>query len=204
METLEPMASNIREPDLDEEYPLNCVGSKRINPIMVELMINGKKVLMELDTGAAVSVISTQTKAQMFPQSSLMHWILTLTTYTGELLEVGGQILAEVKHGRQAKQLPLYVVKGNGPSLMGRNWLQQIKLNWQSLNMDSVPDSKVHDTDWQKQIELLLQTHKNVFVDELGQMKTFEATLQLKPGAKPKFCKARPVLLVLKQPLKGN
>ena len=73
----------IREPDSDEEYPLNCVGSKRINPIMVELTINGKKTLMELDTGAAVSVISTQTKAQMFPQSTLMDCTLTLTTYTG-------------------------------------------------------------------------------------------------------------------------
>ena len=81
---------------------------------------------------------------------------------------------------------------------MGRNWLQQIKLNWQSLNMASVPVSKVQNNDWQKQIESLLQTHKNVFVDELGQMKTFEATLQLKPGAKPKFCKACPVPFALK------
>ena len=120
---------------------------------------------MELDTGAAVSVISPQTKAQMFPQSTLTDCTLTLTTYTGELLEVVGQILVEVKHGRQVKQLPLYVVKGDGPSLMGRNWLQQIKLNWQSLNLASVPDSKVQNTDWQKQIESLLQTHKN---DELG------------------------------------
>ena len=133
-------ALTIREPDSDDEYPLNCVDSKkRINPIMVELTINGKKTLMELDTGAAVSVISSQTKAQMFPQSTLMDCTLNLTTYTGELLEVAGQILVEVKHGRQVKQLPLYVVKGNGPSLMGRNWLQQIKLNWQSLNMASVP-----------------------------------------------------------------
>ena len=96
---------------------------------MVELTLNGKKTLMELDTGAAVSVISTQRKAQMFPQSKLMNCTLTLTTYRGELLEVVGQILVEVKHGRQVKQLPLYVVKGNGPSLMVRNWLQHIKLN---------------------------------------------------------------------------
>ena len=191
-------ALTIREPDSDEEYPLNCVENKRINPIMVELTVNGKKTLMELDTGAAVSVISTQTKAQMFPQSKLLNCTLTLTTYTGELLEVAGQILVEVKHGRQVKQLPLYVVKGNGPSLMGRNRLQHIKLNWQSLNMASVPDSKTQKVNWQKQIESLLQTHKNVFIDELGQMKTFEATLQLKPGAKPKFCKARPVPFALK------
>ena len=127
-----------------------------------------------------------------------MSCTLTLTTYTSELLEVAGQILVEVKHGRQVKQLPLYVVKGNGPSLMGRNWLQHIKLNWQSLNIASVPDSKTQNINWQKQIESLIQTHKNVFVDELCQMKTFEATLQLKPGAKPKFCKARPVPFALK------
>ena len=94
-------ALTIREPGSDEEYPLNCAGNKRINPIMVELTLNGKKTMMELDTGATVSVISTQTKAQMFPQSKLMNCTLTLTTYTGELLEVAGQqILVEVKHGR--------------------------------------------------------------------------------------------------------
>ena len=39
---------------------------------------------MELDTGAAVSVISTQTKSEMFPQTKLMGSTLIMTTYTGE------------------------------------------------------------------------------------------------------------------------
>ena len=106
--------------------------------------------------------------------------------------------MVEVRYGRQVEQLPLYVVKGKGPSLMGRNWLHHIKLNWQSLKMASLPDTKAPTIDWQKQIEALMQTYKNVFVEELGQMKTFEAILQLKPGAKPKFCKARPVPFALK------
>ena len=46
---------------------------------------------MELDTGTAVSVISTQTKTEMLPQTKLMNSILILTTYTGEQLEVAGQ-----------------------------------------------------------------------------------------------------------------
>ena len=92
-----------------------------MNPIMVELTINGQKTTMELDTGAAVSVISTQTKSEMFPQTKLMSSTLILTTYTGEQLEVAGQILVEFKYGRQVQQLPLYVVKGSGPSLMDRN-----------------------------------------------------------------------------------
>ena len=111
-------------------------------------------------------MISTQTKTEIFPQIKLMSSTLILTTYTGEQLEVAGQILVEVKNGRQDQQLPLYVVKGNGPSLMGRNWLHHIKLNWQSLKMASLPDTKGQTIDWEKQIEALLQTQKNVFVEE--------------------------------------
>ena len=106
-----------------------------------------------------------------------MGFTLILTTYTGEQLEVKGKILVEVKYGRQVQQLLLYVVKRNGPSLTGRKWLHHIKLNWQSLKMVSLPDTKGQIIDWEKQIEALLQTHKNVFVEDLGQMKTLEATL---------------------------
>ena len=77
-------AFTIREPESEEESPLHRVGSKAMNPIMVELTINGQKTTMELDTGAAVSVISTQTKSEMFPQTKLMGSTLIMTTYTGE------------------------------------------------------------------------------------------------------------------------
>ena len=76
---------------------MHRVGSKAMNPIMVELTLNGQKTTMELDTGAAVSVISNQTKSEMLPQTKLMSSTLILTTYTGEQLEVAGQILVEVK-----------------------------------------------------------------------------------------------------------
>jgi len=49
----------IREPDSEDEFPLLRVGGKSVHPIVVELTINGLKTQMELDTGAAVSIIST-------------------------------------------------------------------------------------------------------------------------------------------------
>ena len=55
---------------------------------------------------------------------------MILTTYTGEKLSILGKLIIDVKHCKQHKQLPLYVVKGNGPSLLGRNWLTEINLNW--------------------------------------------------------------------------
>ena len=85
---------------------------------------------MELDTGAAVSIISTMTKAKLFPEEKLTESSLILTTHSGEQLKIAGQMLVNVKYGKQQHQLPVYVVNGNGPSLMGRNWLQKITLNW--------------------------------------------------------------------------
>ena len=40
-------------------------------PIALDMEVNGKKLTMELDTGAAVSLISTHTKRQMFPEVPL-------------------------------------------------------------------------------------------------------------------------------------
>ena len=50
---------------------------------------------------------------------------------------------------------------------------------------------------YEKQMEALLQTHKAVFQEELGEINTFEATLQLKSTTTPKFCKARQVPFAL-------
>ncbi len=54
-------------------------------------------------------------------------------TYTDQPLKVRGELQVNVSYGDQRAQLPLIVVAGNGPNLMGRNWLKQIQLNWQRI-----------------------------------------------------------------------
>jgi len=41
----------------------------------------------------------------------------------------------DVQYGDQNKQLPLTIVEGNGPSLLGRDWLRHIRLDWAKLWM---------------------------------------------------------------------
>ena len=92
------------------------------------------------------------------------------------------------------------MVKGDGPSLLGRNWLTEITLNWKSLKLMSITGTQATpepQMSYEKQMEALLQTHKAVFQEGLGEINTFEATLQLKPTATPKFCKARSVPFAL-------
>ena len=92
-------ALTIREPDSDDfgdVSPLNHIGGK-LQPIMVELTLNNQKTAMELDMGAAVSVISSTAKAKLFPQLKPESTSVILATYTGEKISVLGQIMVDVK-----------------------------------------------------------------------------------------------------------
>ena len=80
---------------------------------------------MELDTGASLSVISEQTfQSIASPTDKLQPTDITLTTYTGQSLSILGTYDVQVCYQSQVHTLPLVVVQGQGPSLFGRNWLE--------------------------------------------------------------------------------
>jgi len=114
--------NNIREPTLeDTTMSLFKVDNNSSRPMSVTLEVNKQKLSMEVDTGAAVSVISEATKAQLFPGVRLSDTSVMLTTYTGEQMAVIGEISVTVRHGQKNHCLTLCVIKGNGPSLLGRD-----------------------------------------------------------------------------------
>ena len=76
---------------------------------------------------------------------------------------------------QQELVLPLIVVDGDGPPLLGRNWLQQLKLNWSNIFHVNKADT----------LSDVLNRHKNVFDKRLGTIKGFKADIKLQDGAKP-------------------
>ena len=136
---------------------------------------------MELDTGAAVSLISQKTCKETFPKVKLKRFEILLKTYTGEKLPVLGQILVQVKYNGQVHQLPLLVVAGQGPPLLGRNWLSTLRLDWSHIKQVRTG------------LESLLPKYSEVFRDELGTLKGIETKLVVQEDAKPKFFKPRSV-----------
>ena len=93
--------------------------------IKMTMKINTKVIPMSLDTGCAVSLIS-ENVYETFVLS--VHSSVQLKTYTNKQVNVLGEINVTVEYGNQRKILPLIVVEGDGHSLFGRNWLNEIKL----------------------------------------------------------------------------
>ena len=84
----------------------------------MEVYINGQQVWMEIDTGAAVSVISQKILWIPVQQSSKQ-----LRSATGQILELAGEakVKAQVKGKREV--VKIYIVKGECPALFGRDWI---------------------------------------------------------------------------------
>ena len=78
--------------------------------------------------------------------------------------------------------LPLIVVAGSGPSLLGRNWLAQFRLDWKTIHSLK-----------QTALSQLLEKHAAIFEPGLGTLKGVEATILVDPTAQPKFHIARSV-----------
>ena len=103
---------------------------------MVPLKIDGKPCLFDLDTGAGVSLIGEVEFRQLWLRKSataLRRGRVTLSTYTKDPISVLGECDARVRYEGQQKRLALIVVKGDGPSLMERNWLTQFQFDWPRL-----------------------------------------------------------------------
>ena len=73
----------VSDPEV-EEFTMFKVGGKTHEPIVVTLGVNGQQLPMEVGTGAAVSVISTTTRENLF-HSCQLNSTSTITTYTGQL-----------------------------------------------------------------------------------------------------------------------
>ena len=178
--------------DSDSDIPIYRIGAKSSHPITVDLEINNKKLTMEIDTGATVSIISNETRKKLFPEAILAKSSLLLRTYTGEVMPVAGEMNVDVKHGLQTANLTLTVVEGSGPSLFGRDWLGQLQLDWKTIGLARLSEQ---DT----QIEALKKKYDKVFSPGLGTMLHFKARLHLQPGAKPVFFRPRSIPFAIKE-----
>ena len=138
---------------------------------------------MEVDTGAAVSLMAENTQRKQFPEAVLEPPQVWLSTYSAEALQVVGAMKVQVHYDSYVGQHLLYVVSGDGPTLLRQDWLQYIHLNWQSLGVACIQEKP-------PTLQAILHEYDDVFSEELGTMKEFKA--------RPRFHRPRSVPYALK------
>ena len=81
-----------------------------------------------MDTGASLSLVNKQTYDKII---NLQLQPTDVQAYTGEVLQILGEakVTCIVNYGEQTQQLVVYVVRGNGPNLLGRDWLSSLQVS---------------------------------------------------------------------------
>ena len=181
--------------DTDVEAYLGTVmtvGRDLVQPITIDVKLNGRPLKMEVDTGAALSIVSEKVWMTVKGTGRLQTSRVVLRTYNQAKLTVLGETKVQVEYGDQFHSLMIRVVKEGGPSLVGRDWLKHLQLDWKMVC--NVQCSVEKDSVWQS----VLSKYSNIFKPGLGMMKEITAKLKLKPGAVPQFHRARSVPFSLK------
>ena len=97
-------------------------------PLKTQVTVNGVAVLFQIDTGARVSLINVNDYNDKFHDCELTESNVKLHAYTGNTISVVGQCNVTAELAGQSVHLPLVVVEGNGPPLLGQSWLQKQRI----------------------------------------------------------------------------
>ena len=172
----------VQQEEEANEYPLfHMESAGRSKPLTVTIAIEDCPVVMEVDTGAALSIVSEATFKELWPDKSPSSSNVRLCSYSGEAIPVVGSMDVNINYKGQAAQLPLVVVKGEGPNLLGRNWLEQIRLDWREIHY------------LQDKLMSVVAKHEELFQGGLGKLRGHKVRILVDLDAKPRFCKARTI-----------
>ena len=156
-------------------------------PIKVDVKLDDCVVKIEVNTGAAMTIMSETTFKGLWPGRDLQPSQVCLQAYTKEPIPVVGCCKVNTEYNGQSVQLLLLIVGGSGPTLLGRDWLSRIILDWHQIHHVHSPS-----------LQALLARYPAVFQDGLGTLQGFHAKILVELGVTPSFNPARSVPYALR------
>ena len=161
----------------DRSYDMFNTIDSSTEPIIVSVSLNQVPRNMELDTGASLSVINKDTYNQInaLITTPITQSSVKLKTYMGECIPIIGNINVHVKY----EELSVFMVDGNGPNLLGRDWLSKVKVNLGEIFSLGTPNA----------LKEVLEKHSAVFTEQLECLKVDKVQLNVNSEACPKFFK---------------
>ena len=167
------------------DVDLYCLSgfTRQVEPYGCTVKVSGQDILMEIDTGAAVSLLCEKEWQRLKSSNNnlqlLKDGVPQLRTYTREVIRPLGRVIVDVEHAGRTAPLSAIIVPGPGPNLLGRDWLADLKLDWAAVR-------QFRDDDF-------LEAFTELFQEDLGTLNGTEVKLVVDENVKPRFCKPRPV-----------
>ena len=174
---------------VDVKPSINVQRVVRQPPILANVLLNGQPLALEIDTGAATSLINEETYRNLWENPPVLQPAHEcLRSYLGEKIPLLGSTRVNIKYGDQSADVQVLVVQGKRANLFGRDWLKEIRLDWGSIM--KVGSTELEDT---------LNKYSDVFREELGELKDMQVKIDITVPAQPRFYKHRNIAYALRE-----
>ena len=162
------------EDDSDDEYVL-AVGKESDKIIKAKMLIGGKKIICQVDSGASVNVISVK----HVDERLLSETKTTLNVYNGAKIRTLGKAELEILNPKteEARREEFIVVKEDLMTLLGKTTSE--KMNLITIHYDNLSIAKVEETTTDP-----LKAYADVFAEEQGSLEGI-AHLETDPAVIP-------------------
>lgn len=174
-------------------YNLDC----KLNPILIDLLIENINITFNLDTGASFSIISENVYNKFFKNKILNSTNCVFNLYNGNKLIPLGYIACKVTYKKITNNLTFYVIKdAAGPPLLGRDFFNIFHLKIQNLNYLNFPSD----------LECLIRKFDKVFSPGIGTFTKGLISINLKNNVSvtPRFFRARPLPFAIKEKVEAE
>lgn len=158
--------------------------------LILSVKIEGVDCPMEVDTGSSKSIVSWSTLRRILPavkKTQLQPCPVKLRDYLGTPIPILGQGSFQVEKGSFKGCLPLIVVQGSLPSLLGLEWFSSLGLEIAGVHSISPTGMDALSTEF-----------ADVFSESLGKYNGSPISLNLDPQVAPIRLKPRRVPLALR------
>ncbi|XP_058049000.1 uncharacterized protein K02A2.6-like, partial [Ahaetulla prasina] len=152
--------------------------------------IEGVPCQLEVDTGSAITIMSWDTFVKALPhiaKRKLQKQRLRVQDYQGNRIPVRGTTTVRVEYGQHKKTLPITLVEGTLPSLLGLDWFRALGMGVTGIHRNGCDLQNA-----------LMEEFAEVFEDRLGKYKGTPISFNLDPQVAPIRLKARRVPFALK------
>ena len=184
-------------------YDTNTVISCSDKPFL-KVTLNGKPVKMELDTGSTLTCISKANfDALNLHNCTVIPCNERLRVANYQYETASCKAMLNVEFRGKCWVLPLFVVDCKFPTLLGRDWIcVMFGTDWLDRLVEMMDQNHMNSVSAAQRESVIGRIKQSsVFESGVGEVRDYEACLDLKPDARAKFCKARPVPFAIKDKL---